>query len=132
MTSAVLCMSERVNLTSIGSSTVSLLRLRTAADGAVARAFINSARRLAMRSDVTGARLVTTSTLPLGAWRTVELCGDTAGGGRLSLYLEGVLIGGPWAQSIGTTPFGRIMVGDGDVKTVTVNYDDVVVDTAAG
>ena len=131
-TSSVLCMSERVNLTSIGTSTVSLLRLRTAADGAIARVFVNSARRLTMRSDVTGAQLLTTATLPLGAWRSVELCGDTTGGGRLSLYLDGVLVGGPWAQNLGATPFGRVMVGDSEVKTVTVNYDDIVVDTAAG
>jgi len=111
---------------------VSLLRLRTASDGAVARVFINSARRLALRSDVTGAQLVTTATLPSSAWRTVELCADTAGGGRLSLYVDGALVGGPWTQNIGTTPFGRVMVGDSDVKTIVVNYDDVVVDTAAG
>ena len=35
--SSVLCMSVRVNLTSIGSSTVSLLRLRTASDAGIAR-----------------------------------------------------------------------------------------------
>ena len=131
-TSSVLCMSERVNLASIGTTTVSLLRLRTASDGAIARVFVNSARRLALRSDVTGAQLVTTATLPLGSWRSVELCGDTAAGGRLSLYLDGALVGGPWTQSLGTAPFGRVMVGDSEAKTVTVNYDDVVVDTAAG
>lgn len=84
--SSVLCMSERVNLASIGSST---RRLRTAGDAGIARVFINSGRRLAMRSDITGAQLVTTRTFPLGAWRTVELCGDTTGGGTMSLYLEG-------------------------------------------
>jgi hypothetical protein len=130
--SSVLCMSERVNLASMGSSTVSLLRLRTAGDAGIARVFINSGRRLAMRSDITGAQLVTTSTFPLGAWRTVELCGDTTGGGTMSLYLEGALVGGPWGQSLGSTPFGRVMVGDSDLKTATVNYDDVIVDTTAG
>jgi hypothetical protein len=128
----VLCMSERVNLTSIGANTVSLLRLRTANDGAVARVFINSNRVIGMRSDVTGAQLASTSTIPLGAWRRVELCADTSGGGRLSLYLEGALVAGPWTQSLGSTLFGRVMVGDSDLKTVVVNYDDVVVDTSAG
>ncbi|MEO8425151.1 MAG: hypothetical protein ABI595_14740 [Actinomycetota bacterium] len=85
-----------------------------------------------MRSDITGAQLVTTTTFPLGTWRKVELCGNTTGGGSLSLFLDGALVGGPWAQSLGSTPFGRVMVGDSDVKTVTVNYDDVVVDTTAG
>ena len=131
-TASMLCMSERVNLGSIGTSTVSLLRLRTAADGAVARVFVNNARRIAMRSDVTGAQLVSTATLPLGAWRSVELCADVAAGGRLSLYVEGALVGGPWTQSLGATPFGRVLLGDSDAKTVTVNYDDVVVDMAAG
>ena len=131
-TSSVLCMSERVNLASIGTATVSLLRLRTATDGAVARVFVNSARRLALRSDVTGAQLVTSATLPLSSWRSIELCADTSGGGRLSLYFDGNLVGGPWAQNLGTTPLGRIVVGDSEAKTVTVNYDDILVDTAAG
>jgi hypothetical protein len=127
-----ICMSERVNLTSIGANSVSLLRLRTAADAPLARAYLSPGRVLGMRSDVTGAQLATATTLPIGGWNVIELCGDIAGGGRLSLYLNGALIGGPWTQGLGSTPFGRVMLGDSESKTVTVNYDDVVVDIAPG
>ena len=114
-------MSERVNLTSIGSNSVSLLRLRTAVDAPLARAYLSPGRALGMRP-----------TLPIGGWNVVELCGDIAGGGRLSLYLNGALVGGPWTQGLGSTPFGRVMLGDSESKTVTVNYDDVIVDTVPG
>ena len=131
-TTPSICMSERVSLTSIGANTVSLLRIRTATDAPLARVFLNRSRVLALRADVTGAVLATTTTLPIGGWNTVELCGDIAGGGSLSLYLNGALIAGPWTQSLGSTPFGRVMLGDSEPKTVTVNYDDVVVDTMPG
>ena len=37
-----------------------------------------------------------------------------------------------WAANTGTTPVGRIQIGDTGAKTWTANFDDVVVDTAAG
>jgi hypothetical protein len=52
--------------------------------------------------------------------------------GSWSLYRNGALLIGPWTANTGSTPVGRITIGTPDPKTITVNFDDVVVDTAPG
>jgi hypothetical protein len=116
----------RVNLASIGGSSVDLLRLRTAADGPVARVYVTSGRILWIRSDVSGQQLSSRRSLP-NAWRTLELCATVGSPGSLTLSLNGSVVAGPWTADLGTTPIGRIQIGDTALKTWTANFDDVVV-----
>ena len=37
-----------------------------------------------------------------------------------------------WVADTGTTPVGRIQIGDTAAKTFTANFDTVIVDAAAG
>ena len=52
--------------------------------------------------------------------------------GTWSLYLNGTRIVNAWAANTGTTPVGRVQIGDTASKTWTANFDDVIVDTAVG
>jgi hypothetical protein len=125
------CLSVRVNLSSIGS-TVDLFRLRTASDGPIVRAYVASNRVLWIRADFSGATLASSTVLPLGSWNTVELCTTVGTSGSATLYLNGTRIAGPWTANLGTTPIGRIQIGDNAAKTFTANWDDVVLDLTAG
>jgi glycosyl hydrolase family 26 len=121
-----LCQSMRVNLASVGANSVDLLRLRTAADGPIARVYVTSGRTLWLRSDASGQQLTSGRTLPSG-WNEIELCARVGTGGSLGLALNGSTIAGPWTANLGATWIGRIQVGDTALKTWTAYFDDVVV-----
>ncbi len=125
-----LCMSERVNAVTL-SGFRALLRLRTATNGPVSRVWVNAAGTLWVKSDVSGAQISSGTALGSG-WHTVELCGTVGTAGTWSLYRDGVAIVNNWVANAGTTPIGRIELGDPAAGTYTVNFDDVVVDQVAG
>jgi Glycosyl hydrolase family 26 len=125
------CVSARVNLTSTTDGGA-LLRFRTASDGPIVRLYLTSSRGLSIRSDVSGASAATGVTIPTGSWSTLELCGSVGSSGTWTVYRNGAAVFGPWAANTGTTPIGRVVIGTPDARTITVNLDDVVVDTAPG
>jgi hypothetical protein len=43
------------------------------------------------------------------------------------LSLNGSTIVGPWTANLGTTPIGRVQIGDTALFTWTANFDDIVV-----
>jgi hypothetical protein len=124
-----LCMSEAVNLSSISGSAVALLKLRTSTNQSVGRVFVNPARFLFVRADITGTTLSSGVALPAG-WNTVRLCGVTGASGSWTLWLNGTQIGS-WSANNGTSPISRIQIGDEAAKTVTFNLDNVVVTDGA-
>ena len=125
-----LCQTIRLNLASIGANSVDLLRLRTAANGPVARIYLSSARTLWIRSDASGQQLSSGRALPSG-WNTLQLCAAVGTQGSLTMSLNGTVIAGPWTANIGTTAIGRVEIGDGASKTWTGNVDDVLVTAQA-
>ncbi len=128
-TYAQVCMSEDVNLAS-GSSIV-LLRLRTAANGAILRVFVTSAGALAIRSDASGTQRVSGVALGSG-WHNVEVCGSIGTSSTWDLYRDQIRIVNAWQANTGTTPVGRIMIGDNSAKTFTANFDHVILDQSVG
>jgi hypothetical protein len=124
-------MSTRVNVASQGAATLDLFRLRTATDGAISRALVNAAGVLVFRSDVSGIQQSTGVALGSG-WHTIELCGTVGAAGTWDLYRDGVRILNGWVANTGTTPIGRIQIGDTAAKTFTANWDDVRLDLVAG
>ena len=125
------CMSTRVNVASIGSSTVTVLRLRTAANGNVIRVFANQAGVLYAKSDVSGTQKWSGVAIGSG-WHTVELCGTVGASSTWDLYRDGAVIVNDWAANTGTTGVGRVEIGDTLAKTWNVHFDDVVVDQSPG
>ncbi len=130
-TTGTACISEAVNLSSLGANAVDLMRLRTATGGPIARVFASASRVLIVRSDVAGVQRTSGVALPAG-WSTIELCGTVGTSSSWSLYLNGAPIVNGWTADTGTTPIGRIEVGDTAAKTFTMNVDDVIVDLVVG
>ncbi len=118
------CLTAAVNVASSPDS-VALLKLRTAGGSSIGRVFIDAARRLKVRGDVSGAVFTSSATLPSG-WSTLGLCGTIGTSGSWTLSLNGTELG-TWTTNNGTTPIGRVQIGDDLAKTVTFNVDDVVV-----
>ena len=86
---------------------------------------------LVFRSDVSGVQR--SSGVALGSgWHNVELCGTVGSAGAWDLYRDGVKIVNGWVANTGSTPIGRIQIGDTAAKTFTANWDDVRLDLVAG
>jgi hypothetical protein len=124
------CASFDINVTALNSNVI-LMRLLTGTGGGIVRVIENPDGTLSLRSDATGTLL--NSGVPLGAgWHDIELCGTVALSGTWDLYLDGAPIVNGWVANTGTSPIGRVLLGDYQAKSWTANYDFVVVDQAPG
>jgi hypothetical protein len=124
------CLSEAVTLSQTGDAVI-LMRLRSDSGGPIARVFVTGPGVLTVRSDFAGTQRSSGTTLPAG-WNTVELCGTVGSAGAWSLFLNGTPILEGWVADTGTSPVGRIEIGDAGSKSWTGNFDDVVLDTTPG
>ncbi len=116
--------SVRVSALPLTGTTVNFVRLRTAANVAIARVYVTSAGKLSVRSDASATTFTTTATLLVGQWRVVRLCTTVGTVGSVSLSLDGALVKS-WATGTGTTPIGVVQIGEDGARTAVVNYDDV-------
>jgi hypothetical protein len=128
---STVCMSVSIDVASQAAEPVVVLRLRTAANGPVARVFLNASGALVIRSDVAGTQQASSGSLSPG-WHSVELCGTVGTSSTWDLLRDGVVVIDDWTTNTGTTPVGRVEIGDTSARTWTINFDDVVVDAAAG
>ena len=126
-----ICMSANVNATSLGANNPTLLRLRTAGNGPIVRVFALSTGILYVRSDASNTQIWSGVALGSG-WHNIELCGTVGVSGTWDLYKDGVKIVNAWAANTGTTPVGRVDIGNAQAVTTTVNFDDIVVDQTPG
>ncbi len=126
-TQASVCTRVALNVSSVGSPNVTVLRFRTAAGASIGRAYLTSARALYLRADVQGTAIATGVTFPSG-WTRLEVCLSTGASGSWSVYLNGSQIGS-WTTDNGSTDVGRLQIGDTAPVTAAIGYDDVVVDT---
>ena len=125
------CMSTNVNVTTQGGTAIDLLRLRTAANGPVAKVYLNASGTLLVRSDVANTQQSSSTAIGTG-WHEIELCGTVGAATTWDLYRDGTRIVNAWAANTGTTPVGLIQIGDNVARTMTVNFDHVRVDQVAG
>jgi hypothetical protein len=125
------CISEQIQVSSLGVS-VDLFRLRTATDGGIIRVYIDANRVLWLRSDSAGTQRSSGTAVPLNQWQTIELCGTVGTATTWTLYVNGTQRGTPWQTNTGTTPIGRVQIGDTAAKTWTINHDDVILDQTPG
>jgi len=126
-----ICLSANVNVTNRGTASLDLLRLRTAGNGNIGRVLLNSSGILQVKSDVAGTVKGSGTALTAG-WHSIEVCMTVGTTGTWDLYLDGTQIITGWVANTGSTPVGRIQIGDAAAKTFTVNFDDVVVDGYPG
>jgi hypothetical protein len=126
-----ICVSESVKLTTQNGAALDLFRLRTAANGGIAKVFLSAAGNLQVKSDFSGTTKGSGVALPSG-WNNVELCGTVGTTSVWDLYLNDVKIVNAWVADTGTTGVERVTVGDNTGKTFTINVDDVIVDAFPG
>jgi hypothetical protein len=123
------CMSLRVDLQAQQGTGVDLARLRTAGGGPVAKVFVNTTGTLMIRSDFAGTQRSSGVALGTG-WHAIELCGSVGAASTWTLSRDGIVIVNAWQADVGTTPVGRVQIGDTASKTWTANFDDVAVETS--
>ena len=124
-------MSANVNAASFGANYPTLLKLRTAANGPIVRVFANASGVLYVKSDVSNLQIWSGAALGSG-WHNVELCGTVGASGTWDLYRDGLKIVNAWTANTGTTPVGRVEIGNTQAVTATINFDDIVVDQPHG
>jgi Malectin domain len=125
------CLSESVRINTAATTSIDLLRLRTAANGPIARVILTAAGKILLQSDVSGLQKTTGVTLPAG-WNNLEVCGTVGTAGTWDLYLNGTKIITAWTANTGTDPIGRIQIGYNGNATYSANFDDVVLDQTPG
>jgi Malectin domain len=125
------CLSVSMQINSLPVTTIDLLRLRTAANGPIARVMLTSTGKLLLNSDVSGLQKATGVALPAG-WNNLELCGTVGSAGTWDLYLNGGKIVDSWVADTGIVPIGRIQIGYNQAATYSLNFDDVVLDQVPG
>jgi arylsulfatase A-like enzyme len=124
------CFSSAVNLASISSSSVALLKIRTSGNLGIARVYVNSNRGLRIRDDITAQVFDPTASLTSG-WHRLELCARIGGSGEIRFLFDGVLQGS-WTANVGTSQIRLVQLLDETNKTFTANVDDIVVDQTTG
>jgi chitodextrinase len=115
------------------SSTVNLLKLRTATGTALFGLFRNSSGNLGYRNEV--AAVSTTSTTPVttGVWHEVQVRVRINGAsGESEAWFNGVRIASlSKVENFGTTPIGRLQIGENSSgKVYDVAFDNVVASTS--
>jgi fibronectin type 3 domain-containing protein len=122
----------RFKLVSLGSGSMSMLKLRTATGGSLVRLFIGSTGKLSTRNDVTGVATTSSTTISTDRWYLAELRVKVDGATSvIEVWLDGTRIAAlsSSSQSLGTTPIGRIQLGDDATsKTADFAFDELVVD----
>ncbi len=116
------------------STNVTLLRFRTAGNGAIVSVYVSSTGKLGVRNDVTGVATTDTSTpVAPGVWHLLELDATASDpSSTIAVLLDGVQVAalsGP--ATLGTSPIGRLELGEAaSNRTFSVAFDDVLADTS--
>ena len=110
-------------------SSAALLKVRTATGTSLLRLFVNGSGRLAIRNDVTGVTTTSTTTVAAGRWYEARVHVTVNGtASSVEVSLDGARVASlSTTQSLGTTPIGRIQVGDDATgKAFDIAYDEVI------
>jgi hypothetical protein len=117
----------------VPSSTVTLYGFRTAGNVSIARLYVDSQGRLALRNDA-GAVSTTGPLFSAGSWHSVELHLVVNGGAStIEVWLDGNVVSALTTQTanLGSTPIGQLQMGENQTgRSYDIAFDDVVVQTA--
>jgi hypothetical protein len=118
----------RFKIVSLGSN-VYLLKFRTSSDDSLLGLYVSSQGRLAYRNDVTGVSTTSLTDVAAGVWHDVQVRVRINGANsQTEVWLDGARVDAlSETESLGTTPIGRIQLGDNSTGRIY----DVVLDNAA-
>ncbi|HET6771590.1 MAG TPA: DNRLRE domain-containing protein [Actinomycetota bacterium] len=111
------------------SSTVNVLKLRTATGTALFGLFRNTSGNLGYRNEVSAVSTNSTTPVSLGTWHEVQVRVRINGtSGESETWFDGVRIASlSKIENFGTTPIGRLQIGENSSgKVYDVAFDDVV------
>ena len=120
-------------LRSLPSSTVTLVGFRTGSSVSIARLYVDSQGRLALRNDA-GATSTTGPLVSLSSWHSVELhlvVNGTAS--TIEVWLDGNPVSALTMQTanLGSALIGQLQLGENQTgRTYDIAFDDLVVQTA--
>ena len=90
---------------------------------------------LGLRNDVAATTVTSSTPVPPGTWREVEVVLNVNGAsGTVQVLLDGVQVNAlTTTMNFGTTPIGRLMIGDNTAgRTFQVAFDEVVAFVTSG
>jgi hypothetical protein len=122
----------RFNILRQGSNTVTLLRFRTGAGASILGLYGSNTGKLSYRNDVAGSSTISTQMITPNEWHTIQIhihaAGDT---GTAEVWFDGSRIDElSKTESFGTTPIGRVQLGDNaSGRSYDVAFDEVKLDT---
>ncbi len=115
-----------------GANPVTILKLRTATGSSVVAVYRSSSGKLSLRNDAGGITTYSATDITLGSWHEVQLRARVNGAsGESEIWFDGVRIADlAVTQSLGTTPLGRLQIGESSTARVyQIILDDAAVST---
>jgi hypothetical protein len=122
----------RFKVVSQGPNLAYLLKFRTASGSSILGAYVSSTGKLGYRNDAGLQTTVSATTVSRGVWHTLQVRVLVNGSaGQTETWLDGVRIDAlSKTEALGTTPVGRIQLGDNSTGTTyDIALDDIAVDT---
>jgi acid phosphatase type 7 len=122
-----------VKVASQGANSLNLLKFRTATGTAIGGVYLSSTGALAVRNDVSAVSTSSQTVVSRGVWHTIKMhviIGGAAGS-LTEVWLDGARVAAlTTGNSLGTTPVGRVQLGENSTgRTYDVAFDNVEVTT---
>jgi hypothetical protein len=108
------------------------MKFRTGTGSWLLGVYLSSTGKLAYRNDVAGVSTSSTTTVSTGTWHSLQVHVVINGAnGQTETWLDGVKINAlSKTESLGTTPIGRIQLGENSTgRSYDVAFDTVAADT---
>lgn len=116
-----------------GATSAYVQRFRTSTNGAILGVFVSSTGKLGYRNDVASASTTSTTSVSQGVWHQVQTHVKINGtSGLVEVWLDGNQVSAlSKTDSLGTSPIGRIQLGDSQASDVyDVAFDEAGFDTS--
>ncbi|MDQ3870012.1 MAG: metallophosphoesterase, partial [Chloroflexota bacterium] len=123
----------RFKVASMASNTVNLLKFRTNTGGSLLGLYISGSGKLGYRNDVGAVSTTSTTSVSTGVWHDAQVRLVVSGGAsQVETWFDGARVDAlSKPESLGTTPIGRLQIGENSTgKTYDIAYDTVVADTS--
>ena len=121
----------RFKLVSNGPKSVYAMKVRTATGGSILGVYVANNVRLAIRNDVISASTSSSTSVTWGTWHDLQVRVRINGtSGESEVWYDGARIDAlSRTFNLGTTPIGRIQLGDNASGTHDIVFDNVEVGT---
>jgi glucose/arabinose dehydrogenase len=118
------------NVLSQGANNLSLGKLRAPTGASILDVFRGQSGRLCIRNDASATTTCSSTTVSLGVWHDLQVRAKTGASGDIDVWYDGSPVSSlSLSQSLGTSPIGRVQIGNNQTGRVyDAVFDDAVVD----